>query len=60
MATVGNTFPQLIDMHKASAEGTVVELLKQNNPILDDAIATPCNMDALHRHSIRTGYPSVS
>jgi hypothetical protein len=60
MATIGNTYPQLIDMHKASAEGMVIELLKQNNPILDDAIATPCNMDALHRHSIRTGYPSVS
>lgn len=60
MATIGNTYPQLIDMHKASAEGTVIELLKQNNPILDDAIATPCNMDAVHRHSIRTGYPTVS
>lgn len=60
MATVGHTFPQLIDMYKASAEGTVIELLKQNNPILDDAIATPTNMDAVHRHSIRTGYPTVS
>lgn len=60
MATIGNTYPQLIDMHKASAEGTVIELLKQNNPILEDAIATACNMDALHRHSIRTGYPTVS
>lgn len=60
MATIGNTYPQLIDMHKASAEGTVIELLKQNNPILEDAIATQCNMDALHRHSIRTGYPTAS
>lgn len=60
MATVGSTFPQLIDMHKSSAEGTVIELLKQNNPILEDAIATQCNMDAVHRHSIRTGYPTVS
>ncbi|MDW9880491.1 hypothetical protein GOA90_25220 [Sinorhizobium meliloti] len=60
MATIGNTYPQLIDMYKSSAEGQVIELLKQNNPILDDAIATQCNMDALHRHSIRTGYPTVS
>ena len=60
MATIGNTFPQLIDMYKASAEGTVIELLRQNNPILEDAIATQCNMDAVHRHSIRTGYPTVS
>ena len=60
MATIGKSFPQLIDMYKADAEGMVIELLKQNNPILDDAIATQCNMDAVHRHSIRTGYPSVS
>lgn len=60
MATVGNTYPQLIDMYKGSTAGTVIELLKQNNPILDDAIATPTNMDGVHRHSIRTGYPTVS
>lgn len=60
MATIGNSFPTLIDMYKGSAEGTVVEILKQQNPILDDAIATQCNMDALHRHMIRTGLPSVS
>lgn len=60
MAIIGQTYPQLIDMYKATAEGQVVELLKQNNPILEDAIATPCNMDALHRHTIRTGYPTVT
>lgn len=60
MAIVGSYYPTLIDAYKGSAEGTVIELLKQNNPILEDAIATPCNMDAVHRHSIRTGYPSVS
>lgn len=60
MAVIGQTYPQLIDAYKGSAEGTVIELLKQNNPVLDDAIATQCNMDAVHRHTIRTGYPSVS
>lgn len=60
MAIVGSYFPTLIDAYKGSAEGTVIELLKQNNPILDDAMATQCNMDAVHRHTIRTGYPSVS
>lgn len=60
MATIGNTYPQLVDTYKGSQEGTVIELLKQNNPILDDAIATQCNLDTVHRHSIRTGYPSVS
>jgi len=60
MATIGNSFPSLIDMHKASAQGTVIEILNQQNPILDDAIATECNMDAVHRHMIRTGLPSVA
>lgn len=60
MATIGTTFPNLIDAYKNSAEGTVVEILNQQNAILDDAIATECNMGTLHRHMIRTGLPSVS
>ena len=60
MTTIGNSFPSLIDAYKGSAEGTVVEILKRQNPVLDDAIATQCNMDAVHRHMIRTGLPSVS
>ncbi len=60
MAIIGSTYPNLIDIHKASAEGQVIEILRQNNQILEDAIATPCNMDAVHRHTIRSGYPSVA
>lgn len=60
MAIIGNTFPQLIDLYKGSAEGSVVELLAADNPILDDAIAVQCNMDAVHRHMIRTGLPTVA
>ena len=60
MATIGSTYPSLIDAHKASAEGTVIELLAQNNPILDDAIATECNMQATHRHMMRTGLPTAT
>jgi hypothetical protein len=60
MAIIGSFYPGLIDAYKGSTEGMVIELLKQNNPILDDAIATQCNMDAVHRHTIRTGYPTAS
>lgn len=60
MATIGQTFPSLVDMHKASAEGTVIEILSRQNPILDDAMAVECNMGTIHRHSIRTGLPSVA
>lgn len=60
MATIGATYPNLLDAMKGSAEGAVVEILNRQNPILDDAIATECNMDTVHRHSIRTGLPSVA
>lgn len=60
MATVGTYYPNLIDAQKQSAEGTVLEILSQQNPILDDAMVTTCNQQALHRHMIRTGLPSVS
>lgn len=60
MATIGHTYPQLIDMYKGNAEGTVIELLRQRNDILEDAIATQCNLGTIHRHTIRTGYPTVT
>ena len=60
MATIGSSYPTLIDAYKGSAVGAVIEILAQQNPILDDAIATMCNMDAVHRHMIRTGLPSVA
>lgn len=64
MATLGSTYLDLIDLYKRTEDGgqiaTVIELLKQQNPILDDAIAMQCNMGATHRHTIRTGLPSVA
>jgi hypothetical protein len=47
-------------MYKGTPEGAVIEILKKQNPVLDDAMATECNMQAIHRHMIRTGLPSVS
>lgn len=60
MATIGSSYPNLIDKYKAEGEGTVIELLKQNNSIMEDAIATECNLGAHHRHMIRTGMPSAA
>lgn len=64
MATLGNTYLNLIDMMKSSEDGKtiaqVAELLNLTNPILDDAIAVEANMGTFHRHTIRTGLPSVS
>lgn len=60
MATLSSTYLNLIDVHKQNdpRTGEIIEVLKRQNPILDDAVAMQCNMGATHRHSIRTGLPT--
>lgn len=64
MAVLGNTFLSLIDIYKRTDDGkqaaVVIEVLKQMNPILDDAIAVECNNGEKHRTTIRTGLPAVT
>lgn len=64
MATIGNSFLNLIDMYKMNGDGRdigdVVEMLHAVNPILWDAIAVEANMGTTHRTRIRTGLPSVT
>lgn len=64
MATLGNTYLNLIDAMKASPDNktiaAVAELLALTNPILDDAITVEANSGTKHMHSIRTGLPSVA
>jgi hypothetical protein len=60
MATLSSTYLNLIDIHKQNdpRTGEIIEVLKQQNPILDDAVAMECNMGSTHRHGIRTGLPT--
>jgi len=64
MATLGATYFDLVDtMRLKDPDGSiadVIELLHQQNSILDDAIAMECNNGASHRHTVRTGLPTVS
>lgn len=64
MATLGATFFDLIDLYKLQEDGqqiaTVIEILKENNAILDDAMTQQCNQGTTHRTTIRTGLPSVT
>lgn len=64
MATIGNTYVDLIDYYKQTdGEGqivTVIEMLMEMNPILDDAIAVECNKGTTHLHTVRAGLPSVT
>lgn len=64
MATIGSTYLNLLDVLKTTEDGkkaaAVIEMLSLTNPILDDAIAVPCNQGTKHRHTIRVGLPSVA
>jgi hypothetical protein len=64
MATLGSTYVDLIDVMKQTDPedkiAVIIELLKQFNPVLDDAVAMECNKGGEHLHSIRTGLPTVS
>jgi hypothetical protein len=65
MATIGNTFLSLIDMYKGTGGscaqiGEVIEVLRQLNPLMEDAVTAEANMGTFHRHTIRTGLPNVS
>lgn len=64
MATIGNSFVDLIDVYKLQdGKGqfvAVIEMLMEMNPILDDAIAVECNSGTKHRHTVRTGLPDVT
>ncbi|MGY4397271.1 hypothetical protein ACVWZA_002465 [Sphingomonas sp. UYAg733] len=65
MATIGNSFLNLIDLYKGAGgtdaqTGEVIEVLRQLNPLMEDAVTAECNMGTTHRHTIRTGLPTVT
>jgi len=64
MATLGNTFIDLIDIYKRQdGRGQfvqIIEMLMELNPMLDDAIAIECNKGTTHLHTVRSGLPTVT
>ena len=64
MATIGNTFIDLIDIYKLhDGRGDfvpVIEILNEMNPILQDAIAVECNKGTTHLHTVRSDLPDVT
>lgn len=61
MATLGNTYINLIDIMKGTTDGKqaakIIEMLMLSQGILDDAMVVPCNDGTNHKHAIRTGLP---
>ena len=63
MATIGNSYLNLIDMFRAGgdeATAEVVEVLTKLSPVARNMFTVEANSGTVHKHSIRTGLPSVA
>lgn len=63
MATLGSSYLNLIDMFRAggdAATAEVVEVLNRLSPVVRNAFTVEANSGTTHKHSIRTGLPSVT
>lgn len=64
MATLGNSFPDLIDLYRRQDPNNqianIIELLMQINPVMEDAIAIEANDGTSHLTTVRTGLPAVT
>lgn len=63
MATIGASYLNLIDMYRAEGDNAiaeVAEVLTKLSPVVRNAFTVEANGGTVHRHSIRTGLPSVA
>lgn len=63
MATLNAKFFTLMDLANQAESGDaagVVNLLQAHNPMIEDALALPCNKGVHHETSVMTGLPSVT
>jgi len=58
MATIGASYPTLVDMAATDGDKVLVEILNQKNPMLDDMPWFECNDGTGHKTKIRTGLPT--
>lgn len=64
MATIGNSFLGLIDFYKGKTKtgqvADIINMLRETNSILDDAMTRECNEGNQHKHTVLSGLPSVT
>lgn len=61
MATLGATYPNIADVQNRTINdeiASIIEVLSESNPILQDMITLEGNMQGGHRTTMRTGLPS--
>lgn len=64
MATIGNTYLSLADLYKTQQGGevtaSIIEMLSELNPILQDMIVQECNQGTTHLTTVRSGLPEAT
>tara|TARA_Y100000817_G_scaffold121023_1_gene94801 strand:+ start:6301 stop:7299 length:999 start_codon:yes stop_codon:yes gene_type:complete len=64
MATVGGNYLTLADLYSRQDENkqiaSIIEMLAETNPVLDDAVVLECNNGTKHLTTTRTGLPGVT
>lgn len=64
MAVVGNTYLTLADLFSRQDEtkaiATIIEMLAEINPLLEDMPVVECNSGTRHLTTVRTGLPSAT
>ncbi len=64
MATIGNSYLNLVDMYKRTGANReivpVIEALNTLNPVMQDAFVVECNQGTKHLTTTRTGLPAVT
>jgi hypothetical protein len=63
MATIGNSYLNLIDMFRNGGDtaiAEVAEVLNRLSPVVRNAFTVEANKGTQHQHSIRTGLPAVT
>ncbi len=62
MASIGNTYPTLMDlasrMEGGSVAKSIIEIISPQNEVLDDIPWIECNDGSSHKTTVRTGIPS--
>lgn len=64
MATIGNTYLGLADIYKGQTKtgevADIINMLRQTNSIMEDAVARECNEGKTHKHTVMSGLPAVT
>lgn len=64
MTTIGSTYIGVADFYKGqdrdADKGDIINMMRQTNSVMEDAVIRECNEGKIHRHSIISGLPDAT